>query len=281
MQRDKGKRGEFLIWKKLKNLEDDGARFLFNLYLPRDRGKTTEIDVLLIAPQGLFVFESKNYSGWIFGNEQSRYWMQTLPSGRGKSNKERFLNPIMQNSLHIRCLKSIIGNDIPVQSVIVFSDRCELKRLEVNMQGAIQVVKLEYLPNIVTRINWGTQMSKQQIDALFDQLYEYSQVSEDVKKKHIADIQERLREPETHPVTVVSETEKRQNANENDPSRATRAVTASSEDSAQTTSKSSESPICPRCGGKLVMRTVKQGENAGKQFYGCSNYPKCRFTKSL
>lgn len=32
--------------------------------------------------------------------------------------------------------------------------------------------------------------------------------------------------------------------------------------------------ICPRCGGKLVMRKGKYG-----RFTGCSNYPKCRFTK--
>ncbi len=39
--------------------------------------------------------------------------------------------------------------------------------------------------------------------------------------------------------------------------------------------------ICPRCGGELVMRTVRRGENAGTLFYGCSNFPKCRYTKSI
>ena len=36
--------------------------------------------------------------------------------------------------------------------------------------------------------------------------------------------------------------------------------------------------ICPRCGGKLVLRTASKGPNAGSKFYGCSNYPKCKFT---
>lgn len=31
--------------------------------------------------------------------------------------------------------------------------------------------------------------------------------------------------------------------------------------------------FCPRCGGRLVMRLGKHGK-----FYGCSNYPRCRFT---
>lgn len=36
---------------------------------------------------------------------------------------------------------------------------------------------------------------------------------------------------------------------------------------------------CPRCGGKLVLRTARKGRNAGGQFYGCSNYPSCRYTR--
>ena len=85
--------------------------------------ETTEIDVLMISPKGLFVFESKNYSGWIFGSENQKNWYQTLPAGRGRSHKENFYNPIMQNRSHIKHLKAFLGTDIPVRSIIVFSDR--------------------------------------------------------------------------------------------------------------------------------------------------------------
>ena len=43
----------------------------------------------------------------------------------------------------------------------------------------------------------------------------------------------------------------------------------------------SNTEVCPWCGGKLKVRTARQGRNAGKQFYGCSNYPRCRYTKNL
>jgi len=36
---------------------------------------------------------------------------------------------------------------------------------------------------------------------------------------------------------------------------------------------------CPRCGSHLVLREAKKGKNAGKKFYGCSTYPKCRHTE--
>ncbi len=35
-------------------------------------------------------------------------------------------------------------------------------------------------------------------------------------------------------------------------------------------------PVCPKCGVRMVLRTARQGTQAGKQFYGCPNYPKCR-----
>jgi restriction system protein len=37
-------------------------------------------------------------------------------------------------------------------------------------------------------------------------------------------------------------------------------------------------PACPRCGAPMVLRTAKKGANAGRQFYGCSTFPKCRGT---
>ena len=41
------------------------------------------------------------------------------------------------------------------------------------------------------------------------------------------------------------------------------------------------SNICPRCGAELVIRTARQGTNAGNQFYGCSNYPRCKYTRKI
>ena len=41
-------------------------------------------------------------------------------------------------------------------------------------------------------------------------------------------------------------------------------------------SKNIDKNICPRCGAKLVLR---KSSKTGKEFYGCSNYPKCKFIK--
>jgi len=36
------------------------------------------------------------------------------------------------------------------------------------------------------------------------------------------------------------------------------------------------SPTCPKCGGEMILRTVKKGDNQGQQFWGCANFPRCR-----
>ena len=38
---------------------------------------------------------------------------------------------------------------------------------------------------------------------------------------------------------------------------------------------------CPHCSGNLVMRTARRGPNAGQSFWGCSNYPNCRYTEPV
>jgi ssDNA-binding Zn-finger/Zn-ribbon topoisomerase 1 len=39
--------------------------------------------------------------------------------------------------------------------------------------------------------------------------------------------------------------------------------------------------ICPKCGSELVERTAKNGPNAGREFLGCENFPRCRYTTSV
>ena len=38
---------------------------------------------------------------------------------------------------------------------------------------------------------------------------------------------------------------------------------------------------CPQCGSSLVLRTARKGASAGVNFYGCSKYPACKFTKNI
>ncbi len=188
---DKGKFGEYQIYKKLRGFEAGGCKILFNLYIPKENGETTEIDVLMIARRGLIVFESKNYSGWIFGNEYSQKWTQTLPAGR-RARKFYFFNPILQNKGHINNLKKLLNESIPMFSIITFSERCTLKKVPTNTRE----LKIINRGNVMSALKSIADNSPEVIDEvkineIYDKLYPYTQVSESVKVRHIQQIKNR------------------------------------------------------------------------------------------
>lgn len=273
LYQNKGDLGEYLTYKYLKGFEKRGAKFLFNLYLPRDNGETTEIDVLMISAGGLYVFESKNYSGWIFGNERGRTWTQTLPNGR-KSKKEHFLNPIMQNKLHIKWLNILLDNEkIPVHSLIVFSERCTLKKIEL-YSNDIKVIKRDQVYAAVNKIEAATSevLSTTEICALYEKLYSYTQVSVEEKQKHIENIKSKQIALNASKDSVIAKEKVVNNVVQEE-----RVLDTSSKVNIEATEKC----ICPKCGAELILRTAKKGDNKGKQFYGCSAFPKCRYIKNM
>lgn len=260
---DRGKYGEYLVYKELKMYERDGGKFLFNCYLPKDDGGTSEIDVLLIHSSGLFVIESKNYSGWIFGSETNRTWTQTLRSGRGKVVKEHFYNPIMQNQTHIKWLRSQVGKNIPVYSVIAFSERCTLKDITVESPD-IKVINRQAVSGAVKYL--GNQsllaLSKMDIVRIYEMLYSYTQTTEYEKQQHIENIY----------------ATKRSGGKKSAVQPVVQFVGSGQAETADDTMTSPQNKkICPRCGAEIVLRTAKKGEHAGEQFYGCSGFPKCRY----
>ena len=162
-----------------------GAKFLFNLYIPKSNGQTTEIDALMIFPSGILVLESKNYSGWIFGNDRDRNWTQSFKGG----TKNHFYNPVLQNQGHINSLRKYLNDyNTPFYSAIVFSERCVLKSITVNMPY-VEVLKREYLNEYVSQIFNGPRvLSSDEITNLYNNLYPLTQATDNIKAKHILDI---------------------------------------------------------------------------------------------
>lgn len=195
IKNDAGKYGEYLIYKNLQTLEGNGGKFLFNLYIPKTDDKTTEIDILLICTKGIFVFESKNYSGWIFGSETNKNWTQTLPSGwRGDCHKERFYNPIMQNATHIKYLRYLVGENIPIKSIIVFSDRSTLKDITIKNSN-INVINCRNVLSIVNQLCNEIEndvLTEFEIYYVYNKLYAYTQVTPQTKLFHQGNLQQYL-----------------------------------------------------------------------------------------
>ena len=186
---NKGKFGEYLTYKQLIPYEDGGNRFLFNLYIPSRDNKTTELDLVMITKKGIIVFESKNFSGWIFGDINSKMWMQTLPNGRGKSSKSQFYNPIFQNKGHINNLRKLLDDNIPIFSIIVFSERCTLKKVPENSKELMVINRYDVAKTIKKIYEFNPDVLEQnQVGQIYTKLYKYTQTDETIKKEHIQNI---------------------------------------------------------------------------------------------
>lgn len=115
----KGLMGELLVVSLAKVFLSKKYHALHNVTLPTDCG-TTQIDHIYVSRFGVFVVETKNMKGWIFGGERQPQWTQSF-----YKNKYRFQNPIRQNYKHIKELSAVLN--IPMaklHSVIVFTGDC-------------------------------------------------------------------------------------------------------------------------------------------------------------
>ena len=181
----KGIAGESIIQLLLNNPQLGYRKIMKNIYVPYGN-QTTEIDVLMIHETGIYVIESKNYSGWIFGSENQQQWTQMLNS----YTKKRFYNPIWQNRTHIRALSNYINIDkSKIKSYIVFSDRCELKAIPTNTSECI-ITKIDlFLYAIYNDINNRKKIfTVEEVNQIEEKLKPITNVSQEVKNKHIQDI---------------------------------------------------------------------------------------------
>jgi hypothetical protein len=119
----KGFVGEKSISILLATLNKKKYKVINDLRLKID-GKSTQIDHIVLSNFGIFVIETKNYKGWIFGKEHEDYWRQVI-----YNEKNSFKNPIKQNKYHIWMLKQALINypDLDYHSLVVFLADAELK----------------------------------------------------------------------------------------------------------------------------------------------------------
>lgn len=185
-RKNKGQYGEYLTFCKLEKIRCY-KKLMTNLYIPKKYGKTIEIDLIMITEKGIYVFESKNYSGWIFGNLEQKYWTQTFKNKK----KYNFFNPVWQNNAHINAIKNIMklyDNNI-YKSYIVFSERCMLKNVNVIIPK-IKVLKRNNLLEILEKdINKSEKvLSREDVNRIYKKLKKYSCVNENIKIKHIKNL---------------------------------------------------------------------------------------------
>ena len=119
----KGRLGEFQINFGVRLLLDRGIYRLIKNVTLRVGDGTTQIDQIVISPYGIFVIETKNMKGWIFGSPNQAEWTQQI-----YRFKQKFQNPLRQNYAHVKAVRELLSvGRHQVYNVVVFVGDCTLK----------------------------------------------------------------------------------------------------------------------------------------------------------
>nr|WP_265414158.1 NERD domain-containing protein [Photobacterium damselae] len=224
----KGIFGEFLVNRLLSKLPESDYTLIKDVTLPTSDG-TTQVDHIVVSKYGIFVVETKNMKGWIFGSARQKLWTQKI-----YRHSSKFQNPLHQNYKHIKALETLLGCSADyLHSVIVFIGD--------------STFKTEMPPNVTYAR--GSIRYIQQFNKVVFSDKDYARLTDSIN-------QIKLKRG------VITDLKHRNHVKE---------IVASKVSSNQ----------CPRCGSEMVLRETKRGENIGKQFWGCSTFPKCRAVKQL
>lgn len=218
----KGARGENSVSRVLGGTIEDKQYLVNDIIVVDENGKTSQIDHVFVNKYGIWVIETKNYAGFIYGNESQREWTQVLAYGK---TKNKLYNPIKQNGTHIYILKKKFKTNLPFYSLIVFIEA------DISNVTADNVINIQSLRKTVWS-DTGKSITLEQMKKCYNKLIKLKENSGVTIEEHIENVNKMQ--------------------------------------------KDIKNGICPRCGGKLVLR---KGENG--DFYGCANFPKCKFTKKI
>jgi hypothetical protein len=222
-----GSIGEYYVARILKRLSKKNYKVYNNIYIKKN-GKTSQIDHLVLSVYGIFVIETKNYKGWIFGNEKSKYWTQTL-----YKKKYAIYNPVIQNWTHVNFLKGISPElkRLRYLPIVVFAGNAKLKKIN----SSTPVIRKRRLLRTIKR-NRDVILTHEQLAKIDGIIAQTIVTGKDVRKEHKKQVKKNIKR----------------------------------------TKNKSNSSICPKCGGRLLAKNGKFGN-----FQGCSNFPKCTFTKNI
>ena len=179
----KGVIGETVVATRLSGLPEEQYRVINDVMLHTDYG-TTQIDHVVISVYGIFVIETKNYKGWITGNEYGDYWTKNM-----YGNKYSFRNPLKQNYAHVKALEKKLGVEkdkfIPI---VAFSDKCEIK-----VDTEENVIYFSNLKRVI-RGYTDIKFQEKELDGIEAKIYSANITTREERKEHVKQIKTNVQE---------------------------------------------------------------------------------------
>lgn len=178
----KGEEGERIVSQYLSELPKNEYGIMNDVML-RIKNKTVQIDHIVVSLYGVFVIETKNYNGWIFGSEKAKYWKQIF-----KTSRNQIINPVRQNWGHITALKYILYNfkKIKYFSIIAFLEGAELKQID----STVPVIYAQQIVNTIKSLSSEEVLTLEETRQIVQFLKSRQIDSKEHLKEHVKNIEE-------------------------------------------------------------------------------------------
>ena len=261
-----GIKGEDKVLFELKN-SGMNLVVLRDLYIETEDGRGAQIDFFVITPYANVIIECKNLFGNIEINNKGDF-IRSIEL-KGRKYKEGIYSPITQNERHLEifreCWESNKGlvsklmankffKDYYKTVVVLANDKTVVNDKYAKKEVKQQVIRADQLINYLKSL-------KTEVGTSFKSMKESGERVFAMNVQERTDYFKKFEE-------LVAEVQNDFSVDEN-----------TIEENADV--EADDKLVCPRCGGQLILRTAKKGDNAGNQFYGCSNFPKCRYIQNL
>lgn len=261
---------------------------------------SAQIDFLIVTPKINFIIECKNLYGDITIDNKGNFVRSYQVKGR--KIREGIESPVTQNQRHMQVMKDLVmcGKGKMTQYIInksfdsffkslivlannktVLNDRYaprEIRNRVIRADALVETIKKIHAESTELAQNLKDTRARAEdyfnhsmpVETDFTEKY---RIRLEEQKKHYAKSSVKTGSNETEPKLKpeIIGNESTQNAEKGEASAAKPTETNSTE-----TNNNQNEPLCPRCNAKLVRRNSKYGA-----FWGCSNFPKCRYTKSV
>ena len=267
--------GEENVLFELKN-SNINMYILQDVYIETKDGRSAQIDFVVVTQKLTFLIECKNLVGDIEIDSRGNF-TRTIQYGKRKY-REGFYSPITQNERHMEILKECIAEQkgtilgslarkgfnmyhrslvVLANSKAVLNDRFAKKEVKEKVIRVDQLITT--MKKILSEESFWSKSSKQEIQGSAERLLQKNKIE---RPDYISKYEELIKEMEESQKKEAEVSEKKKKENVQVPGQKAKL-------------------ICPRCGAELVLRTARRGASIGKQFYGCSSFPTCRFVMNI
>jgi len=234
----KGKRGEQKVNDILKQLPSD--YYVINDLILKTHKGTTQIDHVVISRFGIFAIETKNYRGVIYGDDNRQQWTQKIVT------EVTYMRKLYKTYTYVT--KSSLYN--PVKQSL---GHAYVIKKNLSEWGNLNVVPIVVFSGNVDLRNVYSSYHVIYLSNLLSTIQNYR--TEFFSESDVQSIVNKLSEKNLKGII-------------DDNTHIHNVYSAKNEFNQKVANG-----ICPKCGGSLVQRSGRYG-----RFYGCSNYPKCKFT---